>query len=64
MTQFVLSVMGVKDQPAGQDELQYFAAMFMLGSQIPWDQLGGATPRRNAAGVSGIGGGRGRGSEL
>lgn len=39
LTQFVLSVMQVKDQPAGNEELQYFGALFMLGSQIPWDQL-------------------------
>lgn len=43
LTQFVLSVMRVKDQAAGNEELQYFGALFMLGSQIPWDQLGGGT---------------------
>jgi len=41
LTQFVLAIMQVKDQPAGNEELQYFGALFMLGSQIPWDQLGG-----------------------
>lgn len=40
LTQFVLGVMQVKDQSAGPEELQYFGALFMLGSQIPWDQLG------------------------
>jgi len=39
LTRFVLSIMGVKDQPAGNEELQYFGALYMLGSQIPWDQL-------------------------
>lgn len=41
LTRFVLSIMRVKDQPAGNEELQYFGALFMLGSQIPWDQLNG-----------------------
>jgi hypothetical protein len=59
VTRFVLAVMQVKDQPAGNEELQYCGALFMLGSQIPWDQLGGgSSPRRTTAGVSGIGGGR------
>lgn len=41
LTRFVLSVMQLKDQSAGNEELQYLSALFMLGSQIPWDQLGG-----------------------
>lgn len=57
VTRFVLSVMRVKDQPAGNEELQYFGALFMLGSQIPWDQLGGSS---RSDGVTGIGGGRSR----
>lgn len=57
LTRFVLAVMRVKDQAAGNEELQYFGALFMLGSQIPWDQLGGASGRRNS-GVTGIGAGR------
>jgi len=40
LVKFVLSVMKVKDLPAGNEELQYFGALYMLGSQIPWDQLG------------------------
>lgn len=43
VTQFVLAIMRVKDQPAGNEELTYFGALFMLGSQIPWDQLSGDT---------------------
>jgi len=46
LTRFVLAVMRVKDQPAGNEELQYFSALFMLGSQIPWDQLGGSSAKR------------------
>ena len=57
LTRFVLAVMRVKDQPAGNEELQYFGALFMLGSQIPWDQLGGgSSARRNGSRVTGIGG--------
>lgn len=51
LTRYVLAIMQVKDQPAGNEELQYFGAMFMLGSQIPWDQLGGSRNSR----LSGIG---------
>jgi hypothetical protein len=58
LTRFVLSIMQVKDQPAGQEELQYFGSLFMLGTQIPWDQIGEGAPGR----MSGIGGRRnGRG---
>lgn len=53
LTRFVLSIMQVKDQPAGNEELQYFNALFMLGSQIPWDQLGSGSSRGGK--VSGIG---------
>ncbi len=59
LTRFVLAVMRVKDQAAGNEELQYFGALFMLGSQIPWDQLGGTSgnPKRSAS-ITGIGGNR------
>lgn len=53
LTKFVLATIQAKDQPSGDEELQYFGALFMLGSQIPWDQLGGAT-----SGITGIGGNR------
>ncbi|MFC1623041.1 hypothetical protein ACFL2R_01330 [Patescibacteria group bacterium] len=55
LTRFVLSVMQVKDQPAGNEELQYFGMMFMLGSQIPWDQLKGGRVENAAGRLSGIG---------
>ncbi|MAG45033.1 hypothetical protein CL633_04065 [bacterium] len=59
LTRFVLAVMQVKDQPAGNEELQYFSALFMLGSQIPWDQLEGEnSTKKNGSisnGLSGIG---------
>lgn len=41
ITQFVLGIMAVPDQPAGEDELRYFGALFMLGGQIAWDKLSG-----------------------
>lgn len=39
LTRYVLSVLSIKDLPAGNEELQFFGSLFMLGSQIPWDQL-------------------------
>jgi hypothetical protein len=47
LTQFVLGVLRLKDQPAGNDEIQYLQSLYMLGSQIEWDQLqaGAATFR-------------------
>jgi hypothetical protein len=55
LTRFVLSVMRLKDQPAGNEELQYLSALFMLGSQIPWDQLGGTVSAgRRPTGVGGV----------
>lgn len=41
LTQFVLSIMAASDQPAGEDELRFFGALFMLGAQIDWNQIGG-----------------------
>jgi hypothetical protein len=43
--------MQLKDQPAGNEELQYLGALFMLGTQIPWDQL-----NKRGSGITGIGG--------
>ncbi len=40
ITKFVLGVIQAKDQSAGNEEIRYFGALYMLGSQIPWDQLG------------------------
>jgi len=53
LTQFVMAIMQIKDQPAGSEELQYFSELFMLGSQIPWDHLGAVS---RGAKLSGIGG--------
>lgn len=52
LTRFVLGAMQAKDLPGGEEELQYFSALYMLGSQIPWDQLG------VGAGITAIGGRR------
>ncbi|MFH1030533.1 MAG: hypothetical protein V1770_04710 [bacterium] len=57
LTRFVLAIMQVKDLPAGNEELQYFGTLFMLGSQIPWDQLTGGNPARDGK-IAGIGGRR------
>lgn len=51
LTRFVLSTLQAKDVPAGNEEYQYFGTLYMLGSQIPWDQLG-----VNTGGYSGVGG--------
>jgi len=39
ITRYAMSVMQLKDQPSGDEELRYISSLFMLGSQIPWDQL-------------------------
>lgn len=55
LIRFVLSIMQVENQPAaGNEELEYFGALFMLGSQIPWDQLGGGSGGHGKK-LSGIG---------
>lgn len=54
LTRFVLAILHAQDQPAGSEEIQYFGSMYMLGSQIPWDQLGASGRGK----VTGIGGGR------
>jgi hypothetical protein len=58
LIQYVLAIMQVKDQPGGNNELQYFGSLFMLGSQIPWEQLSAGTSGR----PSGIGRGATRSS--
>jgi hypothetical protein len=61
LTRFVLAVLRIKDVAAGNEELQYFGALFMLGSQIPWDQLGDIG---RSSKPTGIGARRRDGSEL
>jgi hypothetical protein len=51
LTRFVLAVMRAKDQAAGNEELQYFGALFMLGAQIPWAGLGGEASLQARAGI-------------
>lgn len=50
LTKFVLATIQAREQPSGNEELQYFGSLFMLGSQIQWDQIG------LASGITGIGG--------
>ena len=47
LTRYALGIMAVKDQPGGNEELQFFSSLYMLGSQIPWDELnkGGRSDR-------------------
>lgn len=39
VTKFVLGIMQADKVGAGNEELQYFGTLFMLGSQIPWGDL-------------------------
>jgi hypothetical protein len=39
LTRFVLSILQADRVPAGNDELQYFGTLYMLGTQIPWGEL-------------------------
>jgi hypothetical protein len=50
LTRFVLAIMQAKDIPAGNEELQYFGTLFMLGTQINWGELGG---RGHVTGIAG-----------
>jgi hypothetical protein len=52
LTRFVLATLQAKDQPSGNEELQYFGALYQLGSQIPWDQLTG-TDHTSLTGIGG-----------
>lgn len=60
VTKYVLAVMGLDDQAAGDEELGYLGALFMLGNQIDWTQLGGGRALR----YSDIGAAAVRGSQL
>lgn len=39
LTRFVLGVLNIKNITT-EEELQYFSALYMLGSSIPWDKVG------------------------
>ncbi|MBI4257239.1 hypothetical protein HY626_04250 [Candidatus Uhrbacteria bacterium] len=52
LVRYALGIMQAKDVVAGREELEYFTALFMLGSQIPWSELSGSA----RGGVTGIGG--------
>ena len=55
LTRYVLAVMQVKDQPAGNEELRYFGTLYMLGSQIPWGELNPGNSVGSGHGVTGVG---------
>lgn len=40
LTKYVLGVMNLEDQAAGNEEHAYLGALLMLGNQIDWSQLG------------------------
>ncbi len=56
ITRFILAIMQVADQPAGDEELRYFGTLHLLGSQIPWPELGGQSSAVTGSAVTGIGG--------
>jgi hypothetical protein len=49
LTKYVMGILNIKDIPAGNEETAYFGSLFMLGSQIPWDQIGGEPMSRARA---------------
>lgn len=51
LIRFILGVLQVSDQTAGEEEVQYFSALAMLGSQIQFEQLG-----IESKGITGING--------
>lgn len=51
LTKFVLSIIKASDQSAGDEELRYFGALFMLGSQIEWNLLDGMSGGSRKAGL-------------
>lgn len=59
LVRFVLSAIKLKDQTAGPEEVNYLSTLYMLGSQIPWDQIQGFED-----GPTGIGGRRKTGGSL
>jgi hypothetical protein len=46
LTKYVMGILNIKDVPAGNEETAYFGSLFMLGNQIPWDTISGASMRR------------------
>lgn len=51
ITRLVLAILHLKDQPTGREMTEYLKAMFMVASQIPWDDIKEKTTKR----VTGIG---------
>ncbi|MFT5849549.1 MAG: hypothetical protein ACI9H6_000358 [Patiriisocius sp.] len=55
LTKYVMGILNVKNVAGGNEEIAYFSSLYMLGCQIPWDQIGrmpnvsGGTGRREAA---------------
>ncbi|HEU0050709.1 MAG TPA: hypothetical protein VFQ60_01480, partial [Patescibacteria group bacterium] len=58
LARYVLAIIQVKDVPSGKEEVQYFGYLYMLGMQIPWDEINGLAGRSNGKSVTGIGGRR------
>lgn len=59
ITKFALGIMQADRIPSGNDELQYFGTMYMLGSNIPWNELNRITSGSTTKRPAGIGSRRG-----
>lgn len=53
LTKYILGVMNLEDQAAGDEELRYLGALFMLGNQIDWSQLGAGGRRADLSTIIG-----------
>jgi hypothetical protein len=53
IVKYVLSFIEAKNIAAGDEEVRYFSALYMLGTQIDWNQLGITT---GSAGIPRVGG--------
>lgn len=53
LTRYVLSVLQVKDMSGGMEEVRFCGAIYILGTQIAWDQLGGASVTDSPTGLGG-----------
>ena len=40
LTRFIMAILQVDKVASGDEELRYFGTLYMLGSQIPWEDLG------------------------
>ena len=65
LSRFTLGILQVGNVAAGNEELQYFGTLFMLGQQIPWSEIDVITaagrPKKRSRRPRSIGEGRSSG---